>query len=102
MAHNFKVGDKVFLRSNEPDQELVVGLITRFETFGGKVSSPIPVVMGEDGQEWMGGCVRPYNSMDHEVLKDMPAIEQWNFLVADTESHNQLSEKYGVKYKTYK
>jgi hypothetical protein len=38
--------------------------------------------------------------MDHEVLKDMPAIEQWNYLVLDCPGF-QLAEKYGVKYRTY-
>ncbi len=100
MTYNPKVGDKVFLRSNEPDQPLVVGPVKRIETMGGKCS--LPVVEDAEGQEWMGGCVRPYKFMNHEIMKDMPAIEQWNFLVADTDPHNQIAEKYGVKYRTYR
>lgn len=95
-----KIGDKVFLRSNEPDQPLIVGPVKRFESLGGRISTPFAVVEYE-GKEWYGGCVRPYNSQDHEVLKDLKAIEQWNFLVADTHPMNQISEKYGVKYKTF-
>lgn len=100
MSYRPEVGDKVFCRSNEPDQPLIVGLVTRIETWGGKCY--LPVVKDEQGKEWMGGCIRPYNAMDHSVLKDLQSIEQWNFLVADTDPHNQIAEKYGVKYKTFK
>ncbi len=91
------VGDKVFLRSNEPDQDLVVGLVVRM----GPWSIPI-VVCEKTDKEWMGGCIRPYDSNTHADLEVLRPIEQWNYLVQDTDAHNQIAEKYGVKYKTFK
>lgn len=96
MIHN--IGDKVFCRSNEPEQPLIVGHIKRIETCGGKCH--LPVVEDELGKEWMGGCIRPYDNAVHLVIIGLPSIEQWNYLVQDV-PHNQIPEKYGVKYKTF-
>lgn len=98
-----KVGDKVFLRSNEPDQPLVIGLVKELRTWGRIIPTPMPVVVDEKtGEEWMGGCVRPYDPNTHADLEVLRHIEQWNYLVQDTEAHNQIAEKYGVKYRTFK
>lgn len=100
MEYNFKVGDKVFLRSNEPDQPLIVGHIRRFENWGGKLSNPFPVVLDDNAQEWFGGCICEYSIDKLMILGELQAIEQWNFLVKDVPG-NQIPEKYGVKYKTF-
>lgn len=103
MTYKPEVGDKVFLRSNEPDQALVVGKVVRLHLMGRMSCSPIPVVQDEKtGKEYLGGCIRPYDMNTHADLELLRPIEQWNYLVQDTDAMNQISEKYGVKYKTFK
>jgi hypothetical protein len=99
VTYNPQVGDKVFLRSNEPDEPLVVGRVVRMITLG---DSSVPVVKDLMGKERVGGCLRPYNVGDVEVLTALRPIEQWNYLVREDDAMFQIKEKYGVQYKTFK
>ena len=92
MKEVFKVGDKIISRSNEPDQPLLIGEVL-------KLVQNIPVVADETGEQFL--CCGSNHHYSEELLKEiegMPAIEQWNYL---TPNHCQLSDKYGVTYKTY-
>lgn len=100
MSYEPKVGDRVFLRSNEPTDALVIGKVIRLHLLGRIMCKPFPVVQDEKtGKEWMGGCIRPYEANLHADLEVLRPIEQWNYLV---DKMNQIPEKYGVKYRTFK
>lgn len=94
MKEDIKVGDRVITVSNEPDDELLVGKVAKL------FQERIPVVEDEEtGEQFLCcGITRQYSEELFQELDGMPTIEQWNYLAPN---RCQISEKYGVKYKTY-
>lgn len=99
-GYTFKLKDKVIVRGNEPDPTWT-GIIIKFETWDKEHQTPIPIVKDYfTGKEFICfGILVPYSDEMLLKLNSMPPIEQWNYLA---KPHSQISEKYGVKYKTYR
>lgn len=97
-GHNFKIGDKVICRSNEP-YPLMVGKIIEFWDNQGKWSQPIPVVRNSrTGKKFnVHGIVRPYSEDLMDTLRSMKPLEQWNHFVSEdvryTEEEMKLKEE---------
>lgn len=99
-----KTGMRVIVRGNEPDP-LMICKVTGFTNLGGRIKNDpnnyFPVIEDEaTGKEYFSmGIVVPYSDELFEELKDLKPIEQWNYL---TFPNGQISEKYGIKYKTFR
>ncbi len=91
-----KIGDKVIVRSNEPEP-LVIGYIREFFTNGERWTTPLIVVSDGTRDYSTLGHVRKYEEDLHVCLNMVKPIEQWNYLVR----HAQIKEKYGVTYRTF-
>lgn len=66
---------KFVVRSNE-DEDLLIGELVRYDTRG---SNPLPVIRGEDGEEYICfGIVFPYDEGFVEFLRDFSPRKQWN------------------------
>ena len=59
---NHRIGTRVLCISNEPDDPVIYGILTRFEPVG---SSNIPIVLDDNKKEYYVGGI---------VLKDTPVI----------------------------
>lgn len=83
-GHQFKVGDKVICRSNEP-YPLMVGKIIEFWDNQGKWEQTIPVVRNNrTGKKFnVHGIVRPYSQELMDTLRTMKPLEQWNYFVPE-------------------
>lgn len=103
-GQTLSIGDRVIVRSNEPD-DLMVCSIVQFDDFDGKqYHNPFPIILDEkDGQEYLSfGLMFHYDQELFDLLQTMPSIEQHNYLIAKYIPHGtQIKEKYGIKYKTF-
>ena len=99
----FKVGDRVISRSNEPDP-LMIGTMIRVALVT-KGKCPTPIVQDEkDGKEYLCfSLLRHYDETLLAKLSGMETLEQYNYLLAiDGCENNQIKEKYGINYNTFK
>lgn len=98
------VGDRVIVRSNEPDG-LMIGHIKEFDDFSGKkYDCPLPIVIDEkDGKDYLVfGLIIKYDSEVEKFLLTLRPIEQYNYMIAKYAPHGkQLESKYGIKYQTF-
>lgn len=99
------VGDKVLVRSNEPDA-IWTGIITKWENWGKPDQEPFPIIRDYfTNKEFLCmGIIIPYSDKMLEKLVTMPPIEQWNYLnfLHKKPDYCQIENKYGITYKTYK
>lgn len=96
---NIKIGDRVLVRSNEPEQLLIGTLVDYFDN-DGKWTTSTPMVRDEKTNEIFNCCgvVLPYSEKLYQKLLSMLPIEQYNWLSSPP---HQLKEKYGISYKTF-
>jgi hypothetical protein len=83
-GYNFKIGDKVICRSNEP-YPLIIGKIIEFWDNEGKWTTPVPVVRNSrNGKKFnVHGIVRPYTHELMDTLRPLKPLEQWNYFVPE-------------------
>lgn len=94
----YKIGDKVIVRSNEPEP-YIIGTLIRYEEIGRDLSQIEIVKCSETSDEyWCGGIIKLYSKELKETLDKMPFIEQWNYLA---HRPSQIEKKYSKEYKTY-
>ena len=105
-GHQFKIGDKVICRSNEP-YPLIVGKIVEFWDNQGKWEQTIPVVRNNrTGKKFnVHGIVRPYSQELMDTLRVMKPLEQWNYFVPEevryTEEEMRRKEESFEKRKNF-
>jgi hypothetical protein len=90
------VGNRYLIRSNEPEP-IAIAEFSHYHQFPNFV---MPVYKEVDtGKEFCsGGIIVEYNHVLYLLLTKLPALEQWNYLA---HNHTQISEKYGIEYKTH-
>lgn len=93
----FKVGDKVICRSNEP-HPLLVGKIIEFWDNNGKWGRAVPRVKDtRNGRVWnANGVVKPYSEDLMSSLRHLKPLEQWNFLVPEEARYTEAEIKKKV------
>ena len=86
----FKVGDKVICRSNEP-HPLWVGKIVEFWDNKGKWSTATPRVRNiRTGKIWgVNGIMKPYSEELFKTLRNLKPLEQWNFLAPEEAQYTE-------------
>jgi hypothetical protein len=80
----YKIGDKVICRSNEPDP-LWVGKIVSFWDNHGRWTNATPQIRNVRSGKIYGfmGAIRPYSNELMVILREMKPLEQWNYLIPE-------------------
>ena len=80
----YKIGDKVICRSNQPEP-LWIGKIVSFWDNKGKWTSVIPQIRNVRSGKIYGfmGAIRPHSEELMITLREMKPLEQWNYLIPE-------------------